>query len=376
MCLPQTRRRSLTLSHLSNKVDAPELKKESVAKSNHHLDQANTSKADHPISCDESGTKQGIHKKQKVVKHDYHDHSSEKESKHDVEKHISRGGVTTPFPLKLFDMLRSIEEDNMSHIVSWQPHGRCFAVHMPKLFVEEVMPKYFQQKKYASFQRQLNLYGFSRITKGCDKGGYYHELFLRGKRFLVSRIHRIKVKGTGARMASNPDAEPNFYAMEPVIDKSLNNKVSKDMKCDNYSLPKKLSQIVPRGASFEYEQKTQDKSDIIVSFEGMPLHFLERKPSNLEMLFGTQSKVFEPVPISDFGIQRPQEVFQRPSKSNYNFTEDSALLRTVSDSESDDGDNDDDSLGFLSELDKLMEFGSEPFEDDEFINFMEAHDEL
>ncbi len=31
----------------------------------------------------------------------------------------------------------------------------------------------------------------------------------------------MKVKGTGARMASNPDAEPDFYSMAPIVPTSL-----------------------------------------------------------------------------------------------------------------------------------------------------------
>jgi hypothetical protein len=46
---------------------------------------------------------------------------------------------------------------------------------------------------------------------GRDKGGYYHELFLRSKRFLSQRIQRIKIKGLGARKPSSPETEPNFY---------------------------------------------------------------------------------------------------------------------------------------------------------------------
>ena len=52
------------------------------------------------------------------------------------------------------------------------------------------MPKYFRQSKLTSFQRQLNLYGFSRITAGADRGGYYHELFLRNKVFLCQNMVR------------------------------------------------------------------------------------------------------------------------------------------------------------------------------------------
>ena len=37
-------------------------------------------------------------------------------------------------------------------------------------------------------------------------------MFLRSKRFLAHKIHRIKIKGTGARKPSSPETEPNFYA--------------------------------------------------------------------------------------------------------------------------------------------------------------------
>lgn len=50
------------------------------------------------------------------------------------------------------------------------------------------MARYFKQTKLTSFQRQLNLYGFARITKGKDRGGYYHELFLRHKLFLCQKM--------------------------------------------------------------------------------------------------------------------------------------------------------------------------------------------
>jgi hypothetical protein len=124
-------------------------------------------------------------------------------------------------------------------------------------FFLSIVPVYrwFRQSKFPSFQRQLNLYGFKRITSGkyhlflpkpgsvisswsfilyCadlsfthlihfaaaflllhlaghDKGGYYHELFLRSKRFLSNRIQRTKIKGTGARKPSSPETEPIFY---------------------------------------------------------------------------------------------------------------------------------------------------------------------
>ena len=78
------------------------------------------------------------------------------------------------------------------------------------------MPVYFKQTKFASFQRQLNIYGFIRLTTGKDKGGYYHEFFLRHKLILCENIIRTEIKGTGVKAKPSPDTEPDFYSMSFV----------------------------------------------------------------------------------------------------------------------------------------------------------------
>lgn len=127
-----------------------------------------------------------------------------------------RGGVVTPFPEKLHQLLENVDKEGYADIISWQPHGRCFIMHKPKEFVKVLMPMYFRQTKLTSFQRQLNLYGFCRLTSGLDKCGYYHELFLRGKPSLCRQMMRIRIKGTGIKAASNPETEPNFYSMPQI----------------------------------------------------------------------------------------------------------------------------------------------------------------
>ena len=88
------------------------------------------------------------------------------------------GDNRTNFPRRLHGMLEEADHNGTSYVVSWQPHGRSFRVHYPKDFIEHIMPKVFRQSKWSSFQRQLNLYGFMRITDGPDKGAYYHPKFL------------------------------------------------------------------------------------------------------------------------------------------------------------------------------------------------------
>lgn len=70
------------------------------------------------------------------------------------------------FPIKLHLCLTEIKKAGLEHIVSWMPHGRAFKVHDKDAFVKSVLPRFFSQSSYESFQRQLNLYDFTRITGG------------------------------------------------------------------------------------------------------------------------------------------------------------------------------------------------------------------
>lgn len=110
-------------------------------------------------------------------------------------------------------MLDHMEAQGDKSIVCWQSHGRAFIVHKPKEFVTQIMPQFFNQTKYASFQRQLNLYGFSRLSHGRDKGAYFHACFVRGERDLCRKMIRQKIKGTKVRKSLSPEEEPNFYTM-------------------------------------------------------------------------------------------------------------------------------------------------------------------
>jgi hypothetical protein len=151
----------------------------------------------------------------------YVDVSQLKDTKTEVDpsQRKARGGVQVPFPEKLHAMLRELEEQGKTDIVSFYSHGRAFGVHDPDRFVEEIMPNYFKMGKWNSFARQLNLYGFVRITTGPDAGGYYHELFLNGRPKLCVHMRRVGVpQGADRRKnkAKNQTTDPDFYTMKPV----------------------------------------------------------------------------------------------------------------------------------------------------------------
>lgn len=56
------------------------------------------------------------------------------------------------FPWRLYEMLDRSEMDSFEHIVGWLGDS-CFKVHDPSLFVTIILPRYFRQTKYKSFQR-------------------------------------------------------------------------------------------------------------------------------------------------------------------------------------------------------------------------------
>mmetsp|Transcript_11651 Transcript_11651/g.22264 ORF Transcript_11651/g.22264 Transcript_11651/m.22264 type:complete len:382 (-) Transcript_11651:258-1403(-) len=131
------------------------------------------------------------------------------------EKAVAKGGVACPFPWRVHEVLKVARQEGLEHVISWAPHGKAFTVHKPVEFVDKLMTRFFCQTKFASFQRQLNLYGFSRFCHGRDKGAYYHPCFLRGQRNLVRHMIRRKIKGNASQLRRPmPQEEPNFYAQE------------------------------------------------------------------------------------------------------------------------------------------------------------------
>mmetsp|Transcript_11729 Transcript_11729/g.17205 ORF Transcript_11729/g.17205 Transcript_11729/m.17205 type:complete len:185 (+) Transcript_11729:79-633(+) len=148
-----------------------------------------------------------------ATKHSNSSCNKDDSSSSDDGQTVARGGVATPFPWKVYDMLETAEVDGFEDLVSWIPHGRAFMVHHPQKFVEQVMPIWFSQTKFASFQRQLNLYGFRRLTTGRDKGAYFNPRFLRGERQLIQKMNRQKIKGTKVRRAVVPGMDPDFWNM-------------------------------------------------------------------------------------------------------------------------------------------------------------------
>ena len=147
----------------------------------------------------------------------------------DPSQRVVRGGVKEAFPEKLHRMLKEVEATNETDVCSWAPHGRAFCIIYEERFVRDVMPRYFKQSRLSSFQRQLDLYGFTKISSGPDQGSFYHNLFLKGRSALTIHMRRVGAPKSSKRklvkLEQTKNGAPDFYSMEPVS-KSKENKAT------------------------------------------------------------------------------------------------------------------------------------------------------
>jgi hypothetical protein len=121
-------------------------------------------------------------------------------------KRKSRRPSTTSFPTKLYKILA---EPKYHDVVAWLPHGRAWRVLKPKALEDDIIPKYFRSDRLASFMRQVNGWGFKRITEGPDLNAYYHEMFLRGLPHVCNKMRR-PVRGESG-LSRDLGQHPDFY---------------------------------------------------------------------------------------------------------------------------------------------------------------------
>mmetsp|Transcript_27655 Transcript_27655/g.45738 ORF Transcript_27655/g.45738 Transcript_27655/m.45738 type:complete len:292 (-) Transcript_27655:111-986(-) len=145
-------------------------------------------------------------------------------SGHQQQQNQQGNGNNVLFPWKLHEMLRTCVSEGKENIVSWLPDGDAFKVHNVPEFVGNILPSFFKQTKYKSFQRQLNLWGFERLTSGPDKGAYYHKQFLRDDPSLCRHLTRQRARkpsSAAAAVAKAPSVSPKPKAAvrpaRPVI---------------------------------------------------------------------------------------------------------------------------------------------------------------
>lgn len=148
-----------------------------------------------------------------------------------------------PFAWKLFEMLETVHKNEIdTDIVSWVDNGNAFKVHDLQRFVDKIVPTYFKQSKYKSFQRQLYFYGFTREStsgkKGHTPGSYRHPMFVRRKKALCLSMAPQKAKKRGSN--KSPDlgsstAVTNNITQVPAVVRKVSGEVDNSLPSTDHN---------------------------------------------------------------------------------------------------------------------------------------------
>ncbi|XP_057616658.1 heat shock factor protein 3-like [Chionomys nivalis] len=91
-----------------------------------------------------------------------------------------------------------VDDAVLDHVIRWSKDGQSFEIVNEENFSNEILPKYFKHNKIASFIRQLNMYGFRKISPQSEKTSedkkgsmeFQHPLFKKGGAWLLENIKR------------------------------------------------------------------------------------------------------------------------------------------------------------------------------------------
>jgi len=133
-------------------------------------------------------------------------------------------------------LLRKILADENNAIISWSKGFVC--IHDPQGLATKILPKYFRHSNFSSFQRQLNYFGFRKVSgKGkmvpCS---YYNENTTADLNSLLQV--KKKPKNPGRRRMNHNRPSPKKDALKSNISSNQTlSSVTQDQTSDRMEIP-------------------------------------------------------------------------------------------------------------------------------------------
>lgn len=201
-----------------------------------------------------------------------------------------RKASTPPFLLKTYML---VEDPATDDVISWNSDGSAFIVRQPAEFARDLLPTLFKHSNFSSFVRQLNTYGFSKIT--TSQWEFSNDLFRKGHKDLLCDIRRKKactnkqqpnknnkkeIGDEDQRSSSSTSNSSSSFEHNSLVDEN------KRLKMENGELSSELSLI---------NKKCKELIDIvsILAKKSQEEEEKEGKKGKRPMLFGVRLEVEE-----------------------------------------------------------------------------------
>lgn len=146
----------------------------------------------------------------------------------------NNGHKTRPqFVMKIWSMVN----DPANHeYIRWNDNGKTFQVFHREEFMKLILPKYFKHNNFASFVRQLNMYGWHKvqdISNGTlnkddrmedEVWQFENPYFIRGREDLLDKIVRNKSINQESETGENPNI--NFLLIMNELEQIKMNQIA------------------------------------------------------------------------------------------------------------------------------------------------------
>lgn len=107
-------------------------------------------------------------------------------------------GSLSNVPAFLVKLWKLVEDPSCDHLIKWGNTETSFIIRNQAEFSKELLPLYFKHNNMASFIRQLNMYGFRKVTNITKSGlhndnddiEFHHPCFAKNRKELLSFIKR------------------------------------------------------------------------------------------------------------------------------------------------------------------------------------------
>lgn len=104
-----------------------------------------------------------------------------------------------PFVTKVWTMMA-----REGSAIKWQKKGTVISVSNKEQFAAEVLPKYFQHANIATFVRQLNNYGFSKLEKDSSLFEFAHRDFRKNSPEFLYKIKNTRKRRPTKKCRNKP----------------------------------------------------------------------------------------------------------------------------------------------------------------------------
>ncbi|KAJ1969563.1 Heat shock transcription factor [Dispira parvispora] len=150
-------------------------------------------------------------------------------------EYLARNSSIPAFLIKLYKM---VDDPETNALICWSEKGDSFYVNKQEEFSKAVLPHFFKHNNFASFVRQLNMYGFHKIPHvqqgvlkpdpTADKLEFKHNNFQRDRADLLCFVLRKRSKPEDEKNSGVLDMQRVFQELTAIRNHQMT--ISADMQ--------------------------------------------------------------------------------------------------------------------------------------------------